>query len=65
MPNPNAEAVGQPANTNNPGVSVSLFGETNMKLAALWFQYQENTSWIVAPADITLANTRLIEGLQE
>ena len=44
MPNPNAGVAGQPATINNPGVSVSLIGQTNMKLASFWLCYQELTS---------------------
>ena len=65
MPNPNAGIAGQPATINNPGVLVSLIGQTNMKLASFWLHYQELTSRLVTPADITLPNLRSIKSLKE
>ena len=65
MPNPNAGIAGQPATINNPGVSVSLIGHTNMKLVSFWLRYQELTSQLVIPANITLQNARSIESLKE
>ena len=34
MANPNAGIAGQPALINNPGLSISLIGQTNIKLAS-------------------------------
>lgn len=54
LPNPNANAPGQPPMITNPGVSVSLVAENNLKLACYWLRFKERTSRVVTPEMVTL-----------
>ena len=52
IPNPNAAAPGEPANIRNPGNSVSMVAENNLKLCCYYLRFQNRTSRTVAAADI-------------
>ena len=60
IPNPQATIVGQPATLPNPGLSVSLRAENNLKLACYFLRYRERTSRDVGVQDITLDNVRTL-----
>ena len=65
MVNPQAVVVGQPAAIPNPGLSVSLRAENNLKLACYFIRYRGRTSRTCDPSDITLANVRSLRGHKE
>lgn len=64
MANPNA-GDGAPANIPNPGISVSLRAENNLKLACYFLRYKVRTSRGVVATEITLANVRALRNHKE
>jgi hypothetical protein len=62
--NPNA-AAGQPANIPNPGRTVSLRAENNLKLTCYFLRYKQRTSRALLAADITLDAVRGIKSYKE
>ena len=55
-------AVGAPGGqVANPGISVSMRAETNLKLACYFLRYGTRTSRVTVPADITLDNVRALK----
>ena len=71
IPNPNAtDAVGdavagQPANITNPGKTIPLRAENNLKMACYYLRYQQRVSWPLTSANMTLANVRALRGLRD
>lgn len=63
--NPQAGVAGQPPTVPNPGKTVSLRAENNMKLAAYWLRFRANTSRTTTAAEITLPAVRSIRSLRE
>jgi hypothetical protein len=63
--NPQAGVAGQPALIPNPGITVSLRAENNLKLCCYWLRYKEKVSRAITPADILLDPIRAIRGLKE
>ena len=63
--NPNAADPDQPAFINAPGISVSMRGATNLKLAVYFLRHQRRTSRTVTAPSINVANIRLLKALRE
>jgi hypothetical protein len=49
---------------NNPGTSVSLHAEKNLKLACFYLKHHYGVSRVVLPVEITLVNVRALIGLR-
>jgi len=58
IPNPQAHVAGQPATIPNPGITVPLVAENNLKLTCFFLRYKQRTSRTLVAAEITLANIR-------
>lgn len=56
VPGADADAPAVP----NPGISVSLRAENNLKLAAFWLRHRWRISRATAPQDVTIANIRSV-----
>ena len=63
--NPNAADAGQPAQTANPGIPVSLKACANLKLMCYFLRFKRNTSRAVAAPDITQANLDRLRGYKQ
>ena len=65
IPNPDAGNAGAPAMIYDPGVSVSLRAENNLKLACYWLRHNVRVSRDATPAMITLVSIRSVQGLRD
>jgi hypothetical protein len=54
MANPNADNAGAPPRIVNPGSSVSMVAESNLKLAAYWLRHRQRISRMTQPGVIDL-----------
>ena len=64
MANPIAGQGGAPAVVNNPGVSVSLRAETNLKLACYQLRHMLRLSRIMTPPQVTLLSVQAVRELR-
>jgi hypothetical protein len=64
IPNPNAGALGAPAVIPNPGFSVSIRAEENLKLAVCYARHEFRVSRPVTPASITAIGVRALKDLK-
>ena len=62
MKNPDGD---KPENVPNPGISVSLRAENNLKLACYYVRWHERTSRAIKPTDVTLTNIRKLRDLKK
>lgn len=61
VPGADAQAPAVP----NPGISVSLRAENNLKLAAFWLRHRWRISRPTAPPDVTIDNIRSVLALRD
>ena len=68
-PNRNDEdgdpVAGQPATITNPGQTVALRAENNLKMACYYLRYKQRVSRPLTAASLTLINVRGLRGLRE
>jgi hypothetical protein len=65
MANPNAENAGAPPRILNPGTSVSMVAQSNLKLATYWLQHRQSISQVTQPGDLLLLTVRAIKELKQ
>jgi hypothetical protein len=65
IPNPQAGAARQPPTISDPGHTISLRSENNLKLMVYFLKYHERTSKVVTADQITIDSVRELRSLKE
>ena len=61
MPNPQAHFAGQPAMILNPGITVGMIPENNLKLTCFYLCYKEHVLHTVITGDVTRDNVHALK----